>query len=135
MKARAEDKLAKVQGALAVTEEVRRKVEAEVTFLEVERTSILLEVGVTKDELSSFQSQAGKDKAAMEEDYQKVLEPIFAYGYGSYMFKHNICGDQAKVPNDIPDYSDPLPPEFFTNPRYPPTPTATEATSAEVDQS
>ena len=62
----------------------------------------MLEVGATKDEVSSLQSQAGKDKVAMEEDYQKALELIFAYGYGCCMFKHNICDDQPEVPNPIP---------------------------------
>ena len=57
----------------------------------------------------------------MEEDYQKALELIIA-GYGCFMFKHNTCGDQPEVPNDIPDSSDPLSPEFFVNPKYPPFP-------------
>ena len=74
---------------------------------------------MTKDEVSSLQSQAGKDKVAMEEDNQKDLELIFAYGYGCYMFKHNICGDQPEVPDDMPNSSDSLPPEFFMNPRCP----------------
>ena len=52
-----------------VTEEARRKAEVEVASLEVEWISLLLEVRATKDEVSSFQSQEGKDKAAMEEDY------------------------------------------------------------------
>ena len=74
-------------------EEARSKPEAKATRLEVEWTSLLLEIKVTKDEVSYFQSQADKDKEAMEEDYQKTLKLIFAYGYGSCMFKHNICGD------------------------------------------
>ena len=89
-----EDKLARVQDALAVAEKARRKAEAEVARLEVEQTSLLLEVGTTKDEVSSLYSQAGNDKEAMEEDYQKALELIFAYGYECYVFKHNIYGDQ-----------------------------------------
>ena len=52
-----------------VAEKARLKVEVEVASLEVERTSLLLEVGVTKDEVSFLQSQVGKDKAAMEKDY------------------------------------------------------------------
>ena len=50
------------------------------------------------------------------------------------MFKHNICGDQPEVLDGMPDSSDPLPPEFFMNPRCPPAPTATEVTTVEVDQ-
>ena len=102
--------MARVQDALVVAEEVRRKAEAEVASLEVERTSLLLEVGATKDEVSSLQSQAGKDKAVMEEDYQKALELIFAYGYECCMFKHNICGDKLEVPDSMPDSSDPFSP-------------------------
>ena len=75
------------------------------------------------------------DKAAMEEDYQKALELIFTYGYECCMYKPNICGDQPKVPGGMPDSSDPLPPKFFTNPKCPPTPIATEAPIVEVDQS
>ena len=52
-----------------VVEEVRRKVEAGTSFFEVERTSLRLELGAAKDEVSSLHSQAGKDKEAMKEDY------------------------------------------------------------------
>ena len=41
--------------------------------LEVKRTSLLLELEATKDEVSSLLSQAGRDKEAMEEEYQKAL--------------------------------------------------------------
>ena len=91
-KAKAEGDLAKVQDALeavkevrvAVEEarhktkaEVRRKAEAEAAYLEVKRMSLLLEIGTTKDEVSSLHSQSDRDKKAMEEDYQKALEVIF----------------------------------------------------------
>ena len=85
--------------------------------------------------MSSLQSQVGKDKAAIKEDYQNALEMIFAYGYGCCKFKHNICDDQMKVPDDMPNSSDPLPSEFFVNPKCPLVPTATEATTVEVNQS
>ena len=87
-----EDDLARVQDALVVAEEAKRKAEAEIACLEVDRTSHLLELGATKDEVSSLQSQAGKDKEAKEMDYKKALEEIFAYCYGCFMFKHNIYG-------------------------------------------
>ena len=76
VKARAKDNLARV----VITEEARCKAEAEVARLKGERISLMLEIGATKDEVSSFHSQAGKDKAAIEEDYQKALKLIFAYG-------------------------------------------------------
>ena len=64
-----EDDMAKVRDGLAVAEEAKRKAEDETARPVVERTSLLLELGVEKDEVSSLQSQASKDKEAMEEDY------------------------------------------------------------------
>ena len=61
----------------------------------------------------------GKDMEAMVEDYQKAMKPIFAYGYGCCVFKHNICGDQQEVMDGMPASSNPLPLEFFTNPGCP----------------
>ena len=85
-----------------IAEEARHK--AKVACLEVvERTSLLLEIGRTKDEVSSLHSQVSKDEAAIKEDYQKALELIFRYG--CCMFKHNVYGDQPKVPDNIPDSS------------------------------
>ena len=43
--------------------------EAKTAYLEVEQTSLLLEIRAAKDEVSSFYFQARKDKEAMEEDY------------------------------------------------------------------
>ena len=67
-KAWAEDDLGNVRDALVVTEEAKpkaeaeAKAEAETTFLEVERTSLLIKFGAAKDQVSSLQSQASKDK-------------------------------------------------------------------------
>ena len=88
---------------------------------------------MAKDEVSSLQSQAGKDKEAMEEDYQKALEVIFAYSYGCCMFKHNICGSQPKVPYDMLDSSNLLPLGFFANPRCPLVLAVTTVVVVEVD--
>ena len=74
MKAWAEDNLARVQDALVVAEEARRKAKAEVTRLEVERNSLMLEIGATKDEVSSLHSQMGNDKA--------VVTPLPLVGVG-----------------------------------------------------
>ena len=125
--------MARVQEALAIVEKARCKAEAETSRLEVERTSLLLELRASEDEVSSLESQAGKDKEAIEEDYQKALELIFSYGYGCCVFKHNICGDQPEVSDGMPNSFNSLPLEFFTNPRCPLTLTTTEATVAEVD--
>ena len=56
MKERVEDDLARVQATLTIAEEATHKAEAEATRLEVERTSLLLEIGATKDEVSFLQS-------------------------------------------------------------------------------
>ena len=71
----------------------------------------------------------------MEEEYQKALEVIFAYGYGCCMFKHNIYGDHPKVPKGMPDFIDPLPLEFFVNPSCPPVQAVAEATTTEASPS
>ena len=134
VKAWAEVELARVQGALAVAKEARRKVEVEAAHLEVKRTSLMLEIRAAKDEVSFLHSQASKDKEAMEEDYQEALELIFAYGYGCCMFKHNICGDQLEVPDGMLDSSDPLPLEFFINPKCPPALAPIEVTATAADQ-
>ena len=118
-KARAEDNLARVQDALVVAEEARRKAEDEAASLEVERTSLMMEIEAAKDEVPSLHSQAGKDKEAMEENYQKALKLIFAYGSGCCVFKHSICGGQPEFPEDMLDSSGPLPLEFFMNHRCP----------------
>ena len=82
--------------------------------------SLLLELQASRDEVSSPHSQAVKNKETMVEDYQKALEQIFAYGYGCYVFKHGIRGDQPRIPDGMPDSVDPLPPEFFANLGCPP---------------
>ena len=97
------DDLARAQRALAATEEAKPKAEDETALLEVKRTSLLLEIGAAKDEVCSRQCQADKDKEAMEEDYQKALEVLFAYDYGCCVFKHNICEDHPEVLDGMPD--------------------------------
>ena len=51
------------------------------------------------------------------------------------MFKHNICGDHPKVPEGMPDFVDPLPPEFFVKPGCPPVQTAVEAITTKASPS
>ena len=81
--------------------------------------------------MSSFQSQANKVKEAMEKEYKKAMEVIFAYGYGCCVFKHNFCRDHPKVPDGM-DSTDPLPPMFFTNPRCPLFQAIVEAIATDV---
>ena len=95
--ARVKDALAVVEEVKVVAKEARRTVKFEAARLEVDRMSLLLELRTVKDEVSSLQSQACKDKEGMKEEYQKALEVIFAYGYSCCVFKHNIYGDRPEV--------------------------------------
>ena len=115
-RAKVESELARVQHALAIAEEARRKAEDEASRLAVERVSLLLELGTSKDEMSSFQVEALKEKKAMEEAYEEGFDVIFNHGYGCCAFAHNICGSQPVVPDGMLDTSKPLSPEFFINP-------------------
>ena len=113
--------------------EDRCRSEAKIACLVVERSSLLLKLEASKDEVSSLHSQVAKDKEAMEEDYQKALELIFAYGYGCCAFKHSICEDQPEIPDGMPDSANPLPPEFFVNPRCPSAPITVEVKAVDID--
>ena len=55
-KAWAKDNLARVQDALVIVEKSMSKAEDEIAYLEIEWTSLLLEVGATKDDVCSLQS-------------------------------------------------------------------------------
>ena len=55
-KVRAEDNLVRVKDSLVIAKEAKRKAEAGVARLEVERTLLMLEVGATKDKVSSLHS-------------------------------------------------------------------------------
>ena len=65
--------------------------------------------------MSVIWAEALKEKKALEEVYEEGFDVIFNYGYGCCAFAHNICGSQLEVPNEMPDTSKPLSPEFFIN--------------------
>ena len=94
--------------ARVIAEKARSKAEA--TRLEVKRTSLLLEIGAAKDEVSS----------------------LFTYDYGCFAFKHNICGDQPEVPDGMLNSSDTLQPELFVGPKCPPVSVATDDKAVEA---
>ena len=87
----------------------RRKTEDEVSHLAAKRVSLLLELGTCKDEVSTIRAEA------LDEAYEEGFDVIFNYGYGCCAFTHNIYGSQPEVPDEIPDTSKPLSPEFFIN--------------------
>ena len=66
-RARAEFELARVQNALAATEEARRKVYNEVSHLTNERVSLLLELGTYNDEISAIRVKALRENEALRE--------------------------------------------------------------------
>ena len=80
----------------------------------------------------------------MEENYQRALEPSFTYGYGCCVFKHDICGDQPKVPDCMPGGNQPevsncmsdslnfLSPEHLASLRCPPASATSEDTATRV---
>ena len=131
-RAKVESKLARVQNALAVIEEARRKAEDEANCLAVKRVSMILELRTSKDEMSALQAQALKEKKALEEAYEEGFDVIFNYGYGCCAFTHNICRSQPVVAVGMPDTSKPLSPEFFINPRCPQGAVLAEATTINV---
>ena len=98
-RAKLESELARVQNALAVANEARRKVDDEASRLANERVSLLLELGTCKDEVSAIRAEALKEKKALEDAYEEGFDVIFNYGYGCCAFAHNICGSQLEVPD------------------------------------
>ena len=57
----------------------------------------------------------------MEAEFDVSGDTLFNYGYGCCVFTHNICGSKPQISDGMPDPSVPLTPEFFANPRCPPS--------------
>ena len=110
------------------------RLEAEFARVEAERASLLLELKASKRKVSSLHARASKDREDMAEDYKGSLDLIFAYDYGCCTFKNNTCGDRPDIPDGMFDSSNPLPPEFFDNPRCPPALAGDKVIDAEVSQ-
>ena len=137
-----ESELARVQRALAVAESARLKAESEREVaqkalslageactkaeeenspLTDERLFLIFEIGTIKDDFAAFWEKAVADREAMEAEFDPRGDTLFNYGYGCCVFTHNICGSKPQIPDGMPDPSVPLTPEFFTNPRCPPS--------------
>ena len=93
--------------------------EEEICRLTDERLSLIMELGAGKEELVAFQAKAAADRKAMEEEFNASSDVIFNYGYGCCAFAHDICGSKPMIPAGMPNTLEPLPPEFFVNPRCP----------------
>ena len=111
-----ESELDGAQQVLATFGEAWRKAEEEASHLTDERVSLLMELGASKDELSAFHEEVSKENKALDVEYDVGFKFIFIYGYGCYAFAHNICGSKPRIPAEMPNTSNPLPPEFFVNP-------------------
>ena len=139
-RAQLESELTWVQPALAIAESARLKAESERdaahkafslageacmkaeeenSRLTDERLSLILELGIIKDDFAALQEKVVADREAMEAELDASGDTLFNYGYGCYVFTHNICGSKPQIPDGMPDPSVPLTPYFFANPRCP----------------
>ena len=107
--------------ALAVAREACKKVEEKNSRLADERLVLVMELGTMKDEFTAFWEKAAADKETMEAEFDSSGDALFNYGYGCYVFTHNICRSKPQIPDGMSDPSVPLTPEFFANPRCPPS--------------
>ena len=98
--AQMESKLARVQRALAASEDAQQKVEFELDMAQQalaafrkacrtekeeasrlmdEQVSLLVELGAIKDELAAFRAEVSKEKKDLEAEYEASFEVIFNY--------------------------------------------------------
>ena len=109
------------QQALVAVKKGCRKVDEENGRLTDERLSLLMELEATRDDFAAFREKTFAEKTAMEAKFDSSNDVIFNYGYGYCAFAHNICGSKPLIPVGMLDTSTPLTPEFFVNPRCPPS--------------
>ena len=114
-RAQIESELVRVQRALALAEEARRrakfehgaaqeelatageackKAEEENGHLADEKLALVIELRALKDDFAAFREKAVADREAMEAKFDSSGDTLFNYGYGCCAFKHNICGSK-----------------------------------------
>ena len=98
-----------------------RRLEAEVARLEVERTSLLLELKASKDEVSSFHSQAGKPWSR----FSLMATDVACSNTTSVTTSKGFRMACLTLPTHFLQ-------SFFVNLRCPPAPTTIVAKAAEV---
>ena len=118
---RAESERGVAHKALSLAGEACTKAEEENSRLTDERLSLILELGTIKDDFAAFREKVVTDREAMEAKFDASDDTLFNYGYGCCVFTHNICGSKPQISDGMPDPSVPLTPEFFANPRCPPS--------------
>ena len=104
---------------MALTGEACRKAEEENDHLTDERLALIMELRTIKDEFAAFQKKAVADRKTMESEFDSNSDALFNYGYGCYVFMHNIYGSKPQILDGMSDPSVPLTPKFFANPRCP----------------
>ena len=118
---KAESELHFIQQALAAAKEAYRKVEEEICRITNDRLSLIMEVGVGKEELSTFPTKETAQREVMKAEFDASSDVIFNYGYGCCDFVHDICGSKPMILAGMPNTTELLPLEFFINPRCPPS--------------
>ena len=128
-RAQIESELARVQRALALAEEARRKaefehgaaiealvaageackkVEEENGHLADEKLALVIELGAINDDFAAFREKATVDREMMEAEFDSSGDTLFNYGYGCCAFTYNICGSKPQIPDEMPNPSVPL---------------------------
>ena len=140
-RAQVETELARVQRALGLAEEARRKAkfdrgaaqevlaatgeackkaDEENSQLVEEKLALIIELGAIKDDFTAFREKAATEKEMMEAAFDSSGDTLFNYGYGCCAFAHNICGSKPEILDVMLNPSVPLTVDFFANPRCPP---------------
>ena len=143
-----ETELARVQRALGLVEEARRKAEfdreaaqevlasmgeackkakKENHQLAEEKLALIIKLGAVKDDFAVFREKAAAEKEMMEAAFDSSGDTLFNYGYGCCAFAHNICRSKPEIPDGMPNPLVLLTTDFFANPSCPPS--ASMATS------
>ena len=117
---KAESELDSVRQALAVGKETCRKAEEENSRLTDERLSLVMELGATKEDFTTFREKSSLEKLALEAKFDASGDVIFNYGYVCCAFVHDIHGSKPLIPARMPDASTALTLDFFCESSMPP---------------
>ena len=118
---KAESESEATQKALSLARVACTKAEEENSRLTDEQLSLISEMGTLKDDFASLREKVVADREAMEAEFDASGDTLFNYGYGCYVFTHNICKSKPQIQDGMSKPSVPLTPEFFANPRCPPS--------------
>ena len=108
------------QKALAAMREACKKAEEENSHLAEEKLALIIELGAVKDDFAAFWEKAAAEREMMEAAFDSSGDTLFNYGYGYGAFTHNIRGSKPEISDGMPNPSVPLTADFFANPRCPP---------------